>query len=444
MRNSSSKIWTIIKHEYFLKVKSKAFIIGTILGPILMLLIVAVPATVAFLSEGTTARKVAIKDHTGRFADEIIKTDPEIFLKTDLSEEQLKAEVKTGNFDSYVIIPGDFMESGSATLFSMGGGGLGFRKTIENSLDHIYRSELYKDAVAQGKDTVMLKRYLQAVNIESYDVSTAVTQEDTSELIAIIGYFLGLAIYAMMLMYGAQVLRGVVEEKANRIVEVIASSAKPFEIMFGKVIGIGAVGLTQVLVWGIAFIGLLMAGGTILEMIMGVPDTINQSMPPDMLTGVTPEQMKILSTFEALKSTLSLWHAAGFLFYFLAGYFIYSSLFAAIGSAVDQEQDAQQLQGPIMIPLILPILIIFNVLQNPEGILATVLSLIPFFTPILMTVRMIATDVPIWQLALSVVLLILTFFGTLWVAAKIYRVGILMYGKKPNFKDLIKWIRLAK
>jgi len=444
MTNKSSKIWTIIKHEYFLKVKSKAFIIGTILGPLLMLLIVAVPATVAFLSEGTTARKVAVKDYSGRFADKIIATDPEIFLKTNLNEEQLKEEVKSDNFDSYVIIPKDIMEKGTATLYSVGGSGLGFRETIGSSLDKIYRNELYSDAVQQGKDTIMLKRYLYAVSIESYDVSTAETKEDTSEIVAVIGYFLGLAIYAMMLMYGAQVLRGVVEEKANRIVEVIASSAKPFEIMFGKVIGIGAVGLTQVTVWGIAFIAILMAGGTILEMIMGVPDTMAQSMPQGMAGGVSPEQMKILSTFESLQASLTIWHAIGFLFYFLSGYFIYSSLFAAIGSAVDQEQDAQQLQGPIMIPLIIPILLIINVLQNPEGILATILSLIPFFTPIIMTVRMVATDVPIWQLALSVVLLVLTFFGTLWVAAKIYRVGILMYGKKPKFKDLIKWIKLAK
>jgi ABC-2 type transport system permease protein len=355
MANKSSKIWTIIKHEYFLKVKSKAFIIGTILGPLLMLLIVAVPATVAYLSEGTTARKVAIKDDNGRFADKMIATDPEVYQKTDLSEEQLKTEVKTEKFDSYVIIPQDIMESGTVTMYSVGGGGLGFRETIESSIDRIYRSELYSDAVKEGKDTTMLKRYLYAVNVKSYDVSTSETKEDTSELVALIGYFLGLAIYAMMLMYGAQVLRGVVEEKANRIVEVIASSAKPFEIMFGKVVGIGAVGLTQVFVWGIAFIGILMAGGTILEMIMGVPETMSQSMPQGMAGGVTPEQMKVLATFESLQANLSLWHALGFLFYFLAGYFIYSSLFAAIGSAVDQEQDAQQLQGPVMIPLILPI-----------------------------------------------------------------------------------------
>ena len=444
MPEKTTKIWTIIKHEYFLKVKTKAFIISTILGPFLLLLVIAVPATVAYLSEGTTARKVAIKDHTGRFADKIIKTDSEVFLKSNLSEEELKKEVKTEKFDSYVIIPNDFMDKGKATLYSVGGGGLGFKQKIERSLDRIYRQELYADAKKQGKDTTLLKRYLNAVSIESFDVSKKEAKEDTSDIVAIIGYFLGIAIYAMMLMYGAQVLRGVVEEKANRIVEVIASSAKPFEIMFGKVIGIGAVGLTQVMVWAIAFIVILIAGGSILESIMGVPDTMAQSMPQGMPQGVSPEQMQILNKFEAIKSDFSIWHGIGFVFYFLAGYFIYSSLFAAIGSAVDQEQDAQQLQGPIMIPIILPILIIFNVLQNPEGILAVILSLIPFFTPILMTVRMVATDVPVWQLALSVVLLILTFLGTLWVAAKIYRVGILMYGKKPKFKDLIKWIRLAK
>ena len=137
MPEKTTKIWTIIKHEYFLKVKTKAFIISTILGPFLLLLVIAVPATVAYLSEGTTARKVAIKDHTGRFADKIIKTDSEVFLKSNLSEEELKKEVKTEKFDSYVIIPNDFMDKGKATLYSVGGGGLGFKQKIERSLDRI-------------------------------------------------------------------------------------------------------------------------------------------------------------------------------------------------------------------------------------------------------------------------------------------------------------------
>jgi len=274
--------------------------------------------------------------------------------------------------------------------------------------------------------------------IKTYRLTEKGEQKDFTEIYAALGYFLGFVIYFLMFMYGSFVSRGVIEEKANRIVEVIASSAKPFEIMMGKVIGIGLVGLTQIAVWiAIAFVGVVLAGTFFSGSIS--PEQIAQmQQQPFANTG----GMMHIAGMEI--PTISPWLIIGFIYYFLAGYFIFATLFAAVGSAVDQEQDAAQLQTPITLPIIIPILLIFNVISDPDGTLAIVLSLIPFFTPILMTVRIAATQVPLWQIITSVVLTIATFYGCLIVASRIYRVGILMYGKKPTFKDLLKWFKNAK
>ena len=259
------------------------------------------------------------------------------------------------------------------------------------------------------------------------------TEKDYTEVYAGLGYFLGFFIYFMMLMYGSIVMRSVIEEKANRIIEVIASSVKPKEIMLGKVIGIGSLGLSQVLIWVGASVILMAVAGPIISSFMPSQQTMTQGMN----IAVQPKM-----PFDIPNISISIYVA--FIFYFLSGYFIYSMMFAAIGSAVDQETDAQQLQTIVMLPIILPIFFMTAIITNPDGTLAIILSLIPFFAPILMIVRIAATQVPIWQIVLSVLLILGTFFGLLWSAAKIYRTGILMYGKKPKLGDIIKWLRLAK
>jgi ABC-2 type transport system permease protein len=216
----------------------------------------------------------------------------------------------------------------------------------------------------------------------------------------------------------------------------LASSARPFEIMMGKVIGIGAVGLTQVLFWVIISAVLLNFGGSIVGQFVG-PDTI---MKQGMMSSV--QHTSLPAGFEL--PYISPWLFVAFIFYFLSGYFLYATLFAAVGSAVDQESDAQQLQAPVSMMIVIPILFIGSVISNPDGVLSVVLSLFPFFSPMLMIVRLAATQVPVWQIILSVILMLSTFLGSVWVAARIYRVGILMYGKKPKFKDIFKWIRLAR
>jgi len=227
-------------------------------------------------------------------------------------------------------------------------------------------------------------------------------------------------------------MRGVMEEKTNRIVEVLASSAKPYDIMMGKILGIGAMGLVQMVFWALLGTAISMLAGTIL-LKLGLVDPDPAAMSAMQANDGLPEGFTMPS--------ISPWLGVAFVFYFLAGYFIYATLFAAVGSAVDQEQDAQQLQMPITLPIVIPILFIGNVISDPNGTLAVVMSLIPFFTPILMIVRVAAASVPLWQIVLSVILPILTFFGLVWVASRIYRIGIMSYGKKPTFRELAKWVR---
>ena len=311
---------------------------------------------------------------------------------------------------------------------------MGFVGNIDRIMsDFLRRERLLKN----GTDTNVIRLVEQGAEIQTRKVTQKGTQKGTekdyTEVYAGLGYFLGFFIYFMMLMYGSIVMRSVIEEKANRIIEVIASSVKPKEIMLGKVIGIGSLGLSQVLIWVGASVILMAVAGPIISSFMPSQQTMTQGMN----IAVQPKM-----PFDIPNISISIYVA--FIFYFLSGYFIYSMMFAAIGSAVDQETDAQQLQTIVMLPIILPIFFMTAIITNPDGTLAIILSLIPFFAPILMIVRIAATQVPIWQIVLSVLLILGTFFGLLWSAAKIYRTGILMYGKKPKLGDIIKWLRLAK
>lgn len=435
--NKNSKIWTIITHEYMSKITSKGFIIGTIVAPIAIILIYGIIIAVTILSQNETALKLAILDKTGEIGKELVDRDTSKFYLVNESEEILKKKVLDSQLDGFVLIPQDFLNTAKINVFTRGGGGIGFVNLIEKNCYDILLNRKMKEINASPD---LINLIDKGVIVETKKVTEEGSKEDFSQVFAFLGYFMGFIIYGLMFTYGSFVMRGVIEEKANRIVEVIASSAKPFDIMFGKVVGIGAVGLTQVLFWLILLIILFALGGTILTQFISPQDISQQATAMQQMQPM-PEQSELLNIMSNF--SISPWLIVAFLFYFLAGYFIYSSLFAAVGSAVDQEQDAAQLQLPVSLPIIIPILFISSVMADPNGTLATILSLIPFFSPILMIARIAAAEVPIWQIILSVVLLLLTFWGSLWFAAKIYRIGILMYGKKPTFKDIIKWFKLA-
>lgn len=430
MKNSN-KIWTIISFEFLTRVKSKGFIISTILGPVFLLAVMIIPGIVASVSMNDTSKHIAVIDETNYIAPKLIKDDPKAFFTTTKNAEELKKELLKGELDAFLIIPKDIYEKGEVSVYTPGGGGIGLIEKIDNIVSDVVREKRLMDA---GVNEKIIKIVESGVSVKTIKVTEQGTQKDYTEFYSIFGYILGFMIYFLMFMYGAIVMRGVITEKVNRIIEVINSSAKPMEIMMGKIFGIGAVGLLQVLIWVGLLVVISLAGGSIISMFTNQPQMAN-------LPAGTNPQIKGLP-FDIPTIPIGVWIA--FIFFFLTGYFIYSALFAAVGSAVDQEEDAQQLQTPITLPLIIPILFMPAIMGNPDGILAIVLSLFPFFSPIIMTARIAATSVPIWQIALSVVLTLSTLFLCIWLASKIYRVGILMYGKKPSFKDLIKWLKLAK
>ena len=436
MKNKS-KIWTIIKHEYLTKIKSKGFIIGTIAAPLGIILIYGIIIVVTIMTQNETAMKLAILDKTNEIGLELIRRDSTKFYLTDKNLQELKNDVLEEKIDGFVYIPDEFLNTGEIQVFTRGGGGLGYINLIENNSEDILIKKKLKEI---GANQDLINLIDKGVKVQTKKVTEEGAKDDYSAIFAILGYIMGFVIYGLMFTYGAFVMRGVIEEKANRIVEVLASSVKPFDIMFGKVVGIGLVGLTQVLFWLVLIVILFTISGSIVSSFFSPQDVVNtMEMAQTNPMNTNNKFLDLLTNF-----SISPWIIVAFIFYFLAGYFIYSTLFAAVGSAVDQEQDAAQLQLPVTIPIIIPILFITNVMSDPNGTLSTILSLIPFFSPILMIARIAAAEVPLWQIGLSIFLLVITFFACLWIAAKIYRIGILMYGKKPTFKDLIKWFRLAQ
>jgi len=429
----SGKLITIIQHEYMSKFKTKGFLFGTLFGPLAMLAVFGVAIAAAVLSKDQTERKLAIVDYTSNLAEELVASDTSKYYINNESIDSLNSQIIEGSLDGYILIPSTILDSGDVEVYSEGGGGLGFVSSLESNLGSIL---MHRRLQRAGVDTSVIELVGRRLDVKTKKVTEEGVEEDNAEGLAAVGYGLGFAIYMLMFIYGTWVSRGVIEEKANRIIEVIASSAKPFEILLGKVVGIGLLGLTQVMAWLVIGFILLQMAAPIIAMTVDIdPATLSTGM--NMQDAQTAQAQEIMSNFPKI----SVWMIIGFVFYFLAGYFIYASLFAAVGSAVDQEQDAQQLLIPVTLPIIIPILLINVVMTNPDGMLSVLLSLFPFFTPIIMTVRIAASNVPVWQIGLSVVLVIGTFLGTLWVASRIYRVGILMTGKKPTFKDLYKWLR---
>ncbi len=426
---SNSKIMTIISHEYMLKLKSKGFIIGTFIAPVLMAAMLVLPTLIMMATEDDISKKIYVLDETGILYDDIIASDTATFAKATNTLEELKEKTQNQEIDGYIYLPSNVIKEGKVEVNSIGGGGISFIQSLKSTLRSSIRSERLKNA---GIDLQTLEDAGKGIEIITKKISKeGKVEEDNNEILAGVGFIFGFANYFLMLMYGGMVLRAVIDEKANRIIEVIASSVRPFDIMFGKIIGIGLAGLTQVSAWMILSSVVLMLG---------------LSPAETTITGVDAQQMQQAQMLfgEIPMPDISIWMILGFLFYFISGYFIFASLYAAIGSAVDQEQDAQQLQMPVTMIIIVPILFLTSMITNPESTVAIVASHIPLFSPILMPVRMFATQMPIWEIAISVVAMIATFFGIVWVAARIYRVGILMTGKKPSFKELFKWIKLAK
>ena len=422
-----NKLFLIIKREYLSRVRKKSFIIMTLLTPLFMIGVFVIPMLLASSSEDKTT--IAIIDNN-KF-NEFRLTSSLNLEYTYLNELNLEQHKTTliETYDFLLHIPKiDSIQQieSSIEVYSVNQMSLSIKQNVENQIDkkltniYLLQSGINPDQIKKSQSKSRIKTYV----VDEQGENTKGNSE-ASFGIGLVGGFL---IYIFIFMYGTMVMRSVIEEKTNRIIEIIISSVKPFELMLGKIISVAFVGLSQFAMWIIlGFVFLLIANGFISTDI----DVMNLNTNEAVLSSEIGSSLMALP----IKSLLFV-----FLIYFLGGYLLYGSLFAAIGSASDQETDSQQFIVPITIPLIVSFVLVQVVIDSPHGGLAYWLSMIPFTSPIIMIAR-IPFGVPLHELLLSMSLLIGGFLLTTWVAAKIYRVGILMYGKKISYKELWKWLK---
>ncbi len=450
------KIRIIIQREYLTRVKKKSFIIMTFLSPILFAALMIIPSWLA-MSGMEESRSVLVVDRSGYFENHLESNKIFKFRFEDIPLEEAKKLLAENNYTDLLYIPPQ-PEKQPVELYYTKQPSLIALEKLETKLEDILRRQ--KMAAQFHITPEELQKIETDINIRTIkrDESGQETVKNNNIPTAI-GFILSMMIYMFIFLYGVQVMRGVIEEKTNRIVEIIISSVRPFQLMMGKIIGIALVGLTQIALWIVLTFILASVGQNILlakiqkqspsvkqqELLQSIIAKSGDSTAVKNLASsipATPENKKITEVIQNIARLPLAKIFFGFLFYFLFGYLIYAALFAAIGSAVDTQEDTQQFIFPVTIPLILSIVLGQFIVMNPDSDLAFWLSLFPLTSPIIMMIR-IPFDVPTWQILLSAVLLILGFLATTWLAGKIYRTGILMYGKKASYKELWKWIRYS-
>ncbi|MDQ3191226.1 MAG: ABC transporter permease [Bacteroidota bacterium] len=431
----------IIKREYFSRVKKKSFIIMTIVGPLLM---AAMFMGAVWLSLSQDEKqKVMIVDESHLFST-LPSSENVYFDYTTNNIDTVKSTFHKSDYSAILYIPNNILHSNSAILFFKKQPGFIAQQYIASKVESkiedlkLINSQIDKDAYKKIKTNVQIS------NISFKELGK---EENSSQEAGFIGLLFAIMIYMFIFMYGVQVMRGVIEEKTSRIIEVIISSVKPFQLMLGKIIGVALVGLTQFLLWVILTFSIIsVAQAVLLKDQKGAENVVHPAQMTTQLLQDNNNQQKpkidsneVLAIFERINFPYML---GMFLFFFLGGYLLYSAMFAAIGAAVDSESDTQQFMMPVTIPLIFAFVVAQLSMQNPEGSVAMWFSIIPFTSPIVMMVRVaiVPFDALSWQLFLSMALLIIGFLATTWFAAKIYRIGILMYGKKTSYKELWKWI----
>ncbi len=432
-----NKIGLIIEREYMTRVKRKSFLLTTILVPIVIIAFYAVIIAVSISGE-SNAQRIAVLDQANLFNGEIevSKNDKSTYTFIhDETEQSFKNKYKDEGYSLFLYIPESYKrDSGDIKIHSQAAVSIFTKANIEKKIN---ASVEKKRLLAANIDPDIYKNIKADVEVENTIDSGKGEQKGIAGVAYAISFIAGILIYMILLIYGTMVMRGVMEEKTNRIAEVIVSSAKPFQLMLGKIVGIGAVGLTQFAIW----IVLMMILQLIVPFIF--PDLFQQLSDPALMTNPATQQInsgKMATILQGLHSLPITTIVLCFIFYFVGGYLLYAALFAAIGSVVSEDQnEAQQLVFPIMMPLILGFVIMTKAINDPDSGLAVFGSLFPLTSPIVMMGR-ITFGVPAWQLILSMVLLVAGFLFFTWLTAKIYRTGILLYGKKITWKEMWKWI----
>ena len=440
-----NKIWLIIKREYLTRVRNKTFLLSTFLLPLIFILFIFGASYLSF--KGKEKEKIAVYDESGIFKNKLVNKDDKTITFTFVEDTAIN-KLLNSDFDGYLHIR--TVNNTAVNKFDLiSKKQLGNTKVyVEEQMNLQVENKILNDKYGIGREQLdSIRTRSQNVVVNETLLEGGKKKEIDSALTSVIGYLCGILIYITMFIYGAGVMRGVMEEKTNRIAEVVISSVRPFQLMMGKIIGIGAVGLTQFLLWIILIIGLISIGQKLIphDVLMQVQQLQHDTtFPNSSSTRVTDAAQKIYEINKMVTSVNWPMIIACFFFYFLGGYLFYAALFAAVGSAVNEDpQEAQSLMLPIMMPIIFAFIILSSAIQNPGSSIAVWGSMIPFTSPIVMMGRIpagVPGTVPWWQLGTSMILLVGGFIGTTWVAAKIYRTGILMYGKKTTFKEMFKWI----
>ncbi len=437
----------ILKREYLTRVKKKSFIIMTLLVPVFMAALTILPTWLAMMDD-KEERTIAVYDPTSLILDQLESNEYTKFHYIPKQEyQELSQNFNPEKYYALLYVPENILTTNRAEMISDKQVTFDIKNLVTNRIENIIETEKRKKVIEEsGMPDLEQKLTATKTNINLDTIKLGEKGEavkSSTEIAMAIGYIAGFLIYMFVFIYGTMVMRGVMEEKSNRIVEVIISSVKPFQLLFGKIIGIGLVGLTQIAIWLI--LGTAITTGVTAFIGHGSADTVAQaqnimgSQMGQMAAAAPAEKNMTLEIIELIGNLNIPLIIFSLFFYFIGGFILYASLMGAIGSAADSDEDAQQLMLPVTMPLIFSIIILFAVAKNPEGSLAFWASMIPLTSPVTMMVR-IPFGVPVWEIILSMTILIAAILGTIWMAGKIYRTGILMYGKKVNFKEIVKWL----
>ncbi len=424
------KTLIVARHEFLLKVRSRAFKIMTFIGPVLLGAMIVLPAYFAATSSGDV-RHVVILDSTGTIAQSMVKASKDTAtgflakqLESDIAlksvqpgpgvQDSLERRVASKALTGYLVIPANAISDSSSTAEFKLHNPSDFR-TIAFLKDAYLTAVRNAKLQARGIEPSLVANLESGVHLETIKVTAASETKDNGEAGMIMAFITVFLLYLTLVLYGAQIMNSVIEEKSSRVIEITASSVRPFQLLVGKVVGVAGAALIQVGVWAIMLALLTTVGLTAASAILG--------------TGILPSVSPFMFLY--------------FVLFFILGFLIYATLYAAIGSTAESASDVQQISMPVVMLLVIPFILLQGIIRNPSSTKSVILSLIPFFSPILMLGRIFTETPPWWQIALAVALMVGTFFGCLWVAARIYRVGILMYGKKFKLSEIAKWVRYS-
>ena len=422
------KIWLVVKREYLARVRTRSFIIGTVAFPLFMIGIVALPA-ILLRHQSTHTLKIVILDQTGEMAARIeqgldqklpggepaYKVLKTVQAASDEEVQQLRSDLRNQvnqeKLDGFLVIPKDVMKGDSATLHTRNPGDLELAQAIRSALSEAAVARRLEERGLQISD---VRDLVRGVGVTLVKVTKEGEEEEKGQTLAT-ALVMMVLLYVTLLVYGLATLRSVLEEKTTRMSEVLVSSVRAFHLLVGKLLGVAAAGFTQYLIWTTSAALLAAYGGLVASAVRPGSSIPHIALP--------------ISTLVYL------------IIFYLGGYFLYASLYAAAGAMVSSDEDAQQVQMPLTLVILLGYMMFIVVMRNPSSTLSIVLSMVPFFAPILMVLRIVLQTPPFWQIALSISLILLTTTGIVYVAAKIYRVGILMYGKRPSVVELWRWLR---